>query len=143
MRTFLTLGVFVLLVSGARADTLKTESDVRSFADGVMEKLVTSGLPAAFDAMKPITVVPDAEFESAALSSKAQREKVGARYGKTIGYEYIATVKAGDSLLRLTYLEKTEKHALPWFFYFYKTPQGWVLNSFVWNDQIQLAFGVP
>jgi len=46
----------------------------------------------------------------------------------------------GQSLVMVTCIEKTEKHALPWLFYFYKSPQGWVLNSFVWNDNLPSLF---
>jgi hypothetical protein len=45
------------------------------------------------------------------------------------------------SLLKLTYIEKTERHALPWMFYFYRSPTGWVLNTFVWHDQMQNLLG--
>jgi hypothetical protein len=43
-------------------------------------------------------------------------------------------------VLRLLYMEKTEKHALPWAFIFYKTPKGWMLSSFGWNDKMPQFF---
>ena len=83
---------------------------------------------------------PDAEFQGLALQTISQREQLGARYGKSIGYELVSENKAGESILRLIYVEKTSKHVLPWVFYFYKLPTGWVLHSFAWSDQIQNAF---
>ena len=124
----------------ALADTLKAESDLRSLGDQVMAAVVKGGMSPAFEAMKPYVLIPESEFQSLALASKSQRDQFGARYGKTIGYEFIGQRKLGESLIRLTYIEKTEKHALPWMFYFYKTPSGWALNSFSWNDRMPQLF---
>ena len=125
---------------GASADTLKNEGDLRALGDRVMSALTTRGVSAAFEAMKPYALVTGAEFDSLSLASKSQRDQFGSRYGKTIGFEFISQTRVGESLIRLTYIEKTEKHALPWVFYFYKTPTGWALNSFVWNDRMQQLF---
>jgi hypothetical protein len=78
-----------------------------------------------------------------ALNSQSQRDQFGARYGAAAGNEFIAQKKVGDSLLRLVYIEKTERHALPWTFIFYRGPKGWVLNSFNWNDRLPDLFGAP
>lgn len=130
------------LSSSVFADTLKADTDLKPLAEIVMTKVAKGNLSAAFDAMKPYVVISEAEFQSAALNSKAQRDQFGIRYGKTVGYEFIGQKKIGESLIRLTYMEKTEKHALPWMFYFYRTPSGWMLNSFSWNDQIPQLFAL-
>jgi len=124
----------------AFAGTLKTEEDAKRNAQEIMAQVTKGDIPAAFNVMKPYVVIPEAELQGMALQSKAQRDQYLGRYGKSIGYEFIAEKKAGNSLLRLIYAEKTEKHALPWTFVYYKTPAGWVLNTFMWNDQISLLF---
>jgi hypothetical protein len=91
--------------------------------------------------MKPYIVVPPAEFDAMTLTSKAQRDQAGARYGAPVGYEFVRKSTVGESLLKLTYIEKTDRHALPWMFFFYRTPKGWVLNSFFWNDRMPDLFG--
>ena len=128
--------------SAPSADTLKSESDLRPLADRIMAVVVKDGISAAFETMKAYTVVPESEFQSMALASKSQRDQFGGRYGKTIGFEFIGLKKVGESLVRLTYIEKTEKHALPWTFYFYKTATGWVLNSFQWHDRLPQVFSL-
>jgi hypothetical protein len=133
--------ILALLVSTQTfGAALKSESELQPFTEKVMQALVKGGTSAAFEVMKPLAIIPDAEFQSVVLTSKAQRDQYGVRYGTTIGYEYIDTKKLGTSLIRITYVEKTQKHALPWMFYFYKTPDGWVLNSFQWNDQLPALF---
>jgi hypothetical protein len=122
------------------ADTLKSEQDAKQLSEKVMAQAAKGDIASAFSVMKPYVVTHESEFQSIALQSKSQRDQFGVRYGKSIGYEFVSEKKAGDSVLRLIYVEKTAKHALPWIFFYYKTSSGWVLNSFAWNDQIQNAF---
>jgi hypothetical protein len=105
-----------------------------------MEKVASGDLNAAFNLMKPYVVISATEVDSVALQSKTQRDQYGARYGNSIGYEYIGKINRGESLVFLQYIEKTTRHAIPWSFYFYKTNNGWVLNTFDWNDQYQPLF---
>lgn len=143
MKYLYALALSLLVFSGsACADIFKSDKEFRSFAEAVMAKAASGDIVGALNEMGPYTIIPEAEFQSAVLNSKAQRDQYGLRYGKSIGYEFISEDKAGDSLVRLIYIEKTEKHALPWAFYFYKSPNGWVLNSFQWNDQLPLVFSV-
>ena len=131
----------IFVASGsALADTLKSESELRPFAESVMKHVGVNNLTAAFKQMQPYVVISESEFQTAVLSSKSQREQYGARYGNAVGYEYIEQKKVGDSLLRITFIEKTDKHALPWTFYFYKSSKGWILNSFSWSDKVQALF---
>jgi len=134
------LATITFLATSSVADTLKSEEDLHPLTESVMGKVAANDLNAAFMLMQPYGVITDSEFQSALLNSKAQREQYGTRYGKTIGAEFISQTKVGASLVRILYIEKTEKHVLPWTFYFYKTPKGWVLNSFAWSDQVQFLF---
>jgi hypothetical protein len=141
-RLFSALALWFALTSagGAAADTFKSEAELRPFGDRVMATVVKSGMPAAYDLLKPYLLIPESEFQSVLRSSKSQRDQFAVRYGKTLGYDFVGSRKAGESLVRIVYIEKTEKHALPWTFYFYKTPAGWVLNAFHWNDQVPALF---
>ena len=128
------LAVAVLLSLPARADVLKTDADLRPFGDRVMAAVAGAGLQAGVSVMRPYVVISETELQSALLKMQAQRDQWATRYGKTVGFEYIGTKRIGQSLLRLTYVEKTERHALPWMFHFYRTPNGWILSSFISND---------
>ncbi len=136
MKRLMVYLVVVLGLGTAEAATLQADADVRAFADRVMAKVAKADLPGAFAEMKPYTIIPPTEFDAAALQSKSQRDLVGTRFGATIGYEFISEKRSGQSLLKLTYIEMTERHAIPWIFYFYRTPNGWVLNSFFWHDRM-------
>ncbi len=140
IRYFVLLLSLALMSVGAQADTLKSEAEAKQLAGKIMEKVGKGDLAEAFAVMKPYVVFPDSELQEKVFQTKSQRDQFGARYGKTVGFEFIREKKAGESILRLTYVEKTDRHALPWMFVFYKAPNGWVLNSFAWSDQILSAF---
>ncbi len=142
-RTLTAFAGLVLAAAAARADTLKTEAELKPFAERVMASVSTSGIAVAFNVMRPYTTLSDAEFKAALLASETQRDQFGARYGKSLGYEFVSQKKVGDSLVRVVYVEKTEKHAYPWLFHFYRTRNGWVLDSFLWNDQASQLFNLP
>jgi hypothetical protein len=133
--------VFFLCCSASSfADALKDENEVQELGDFVLETVVSAGIVSAFDAMKPFVQLDEADMDTLASESKGQRDQFAARFGKSTGYELIGIEKVGTSLLRLQYIEKTEKHAFPWSFYFYKTDQGWMLNDFTWHGDIRRVF---
>lgn len=57
-----------------------------------------------------------------------------------MGYEFIRAEKVGESLLKLSYIEKTQKQAIPWQFIFYKTPTGWGVSAFNNGDNVDSLF---
>jgi hypothetical protein len=42
--------------------------------------------------------------------------------------------------MRLVYLNRFERHAMRWSFYLYRGAEGWVINTFVFDDQIHMMF---
>lgn len=142
MRKILLSIVFstLILVNSVFAATVADETAAKGVANNIMGKVAAGDLDAAFKLMKPYTPLSGTEIDSVALQTKTLREQFGKRYGTPIGYEFIDSKKVGDSLLRLRYIEKTDRHAIPWVFYFFKTKDGWILNSFDWKDTFKELF---
>lgn len=133
--------VSLLLRAGpASAEVFADEAALRAFGDKVMTLVAKGEHAKALDLMKPYTLQPPDEFKSTAEASQASRAQHATRYGKPVGFAFVSQRKVGDAVLRLLYMEKTEKHALPWAFIFYKTPKGWMLSSFGWNDRLPQFF---
>ena len=125
----------------AQADVLKREKDLRPFADTVMKAVGQGDLNAAYAAIAEVSVLPADEIDRGRQASTVQRNQAFiVRYGKTQGHEFLAQKKLGSALVYLVYLERAERHPLIWHFYFYQSPQGWVLSSFGWDDQVGNAF---
>lgn len=117
-------------------EVLKGEAEVQAFMTRVMGTIGRGELDAAYAALAYYTVLPQDEIEAGLQASKAQRnEQFLARYGKSVGHDFISKKKLGKSMMRFVYIEKTERQALPWVFHFYLTDRGWVLSEFGWDGQ--------
>lgn len=124
----------------AGAEVLADEAALRAFGDKVMQQVAKGDHAKALELLKPYSLQPAEEFKTTAEASQTSRAQHAQRYGKPVGYAFVNQKKVADSVLRLLYMEKTEKHALPWAFIFYKTPKGWMLSSFGWNDRLPQFF---
>jgi hypothetical protein len=90
--------------------------------------------------LKPYFVVPASEFETMTEQMKLQLPMIEQRFGKTLGVELIGTEETGESLMLVTYIQKFEKTAMRWKFYFYKPNKEWVLTTFFTDDKIPMMF---
>ena len=133
---------FALLfcTSAMAVETFKDENAMRTFSDEFMGKIGSGNLKEAYDFLKPYANMNSVEVDSAAEETKQLRQKAAMRYGPTKGYQFISEKKVGDSLYRLLYIEKTEKQAVPWVFYFYRADDTWRLDEFDWTDRVAVMF---
>jgi len=120
--------------------TLPDAKAVRALTDAVMAKVGAGDTEAGLRLLQPYIVIPAAEFESVVGQAKLQVPAMSQRFGKSVGSEFLREDKAGERILRITQLNLFEQHATRWSFYFYRTPKGWVLNTFQVNDDIKAFF---
>lgn len=131
----------VLLLPGiANADSFATAAAAKTFIDRVMVKVATGDIEGGLKQLKPYAIVPPAEFDAMAGQVSLQLPAISQRFGKAIGYEFIREDSAGESVVRLLYLQKFERHAMRWRFLLYKGGDGWVLNTFAYDDRLQDVF---
>lgn len=130
----------VLSFGSAYAETLKDPAAARQLTDRIMAKVGIGEIDAALVLMKPYIVIPDVELEAVRNQVSMQLPLMNQRFGKSIGYEFISEDKEGASLLRIVHVHKFERTAMRWVFYFYRNNDGWVLNSFTFDDAIQAMF---
>lgn len=136
-----TLAILLLALAPlCHAETFPSVDAARAFADKVMEKVAAGEIEEGLKMIKPYAIVPAAEFDAMVGQTSLQLPMITQRFGKSIGSEFIRQDAAGDSLVRLLYISKHERHAMRWFFYLYRTPEGWVVNTFNFDDQIHLLF---
>ncbi|WP_050468584.1 hypothetical protein [Herbaspirillum chlorophenolicum] len=124
----------------AHADTLKSENEIRPLTDKIMAQAGAGRTDNAYGAMSPYALIDIRALEVARTNARSSRMAIEAQVGNSIGYEFIRSEKVGDSLLKLTYIEKTEKQAIPWQFIFYKTPAGWGISAFSNGDNVDALF---
>ena len=134
-------GFLLLLgVSPARSEEIKDLAGVRRVADAAMQWVGKGDVRAAISALKPYWVLPDAEVEVAISRTQDQRTATTSRFGRALGVEFVDQKVVADSVVRLRYIEKFEKHLFRWQLYFYRPAKMWLFNSFFFDDKIQGLF---
>jgi hypothetical protein len=136
------LALTCVLSASAAAATLKDPVAARTLTDRVMIKVGDGDAAAGLQLMQPFIIVPPAEFDVMRDQLKLQEPMMAQRFGKSIGQEFIREDKIGDSLMRIVYLHRFEKHAMRWNFYFYRGTDGWVLNTFRTDDDVAQLFAM-
>ena len=133
--------LFLLLVfTPVNAATLKDKNAAKVLAASVMQKVGDGKTIEGVELVKDYIIVPLPEFETMKNQIAMQAPMLDQRFGKTLAVELAEIEEVGDSLMLVMYIQKFEKHLLRWKFYFYKPKDGWLLNTFNFDDSIQNMF---
>lgn len=132
--------LLVAFVYAQGVTPLNTEMDLRALAEDAMKMVVAGDYKAAFESLTPYWPVLETEINELASTTVMQRRQLAPRFGESLGYELIDSEDVGDSLIQLTYIEKTERLPLRWVFRFYKPTDSWILNSIEWSDDVEPLF---
>jgi len=134
---------FVILLAFSTlslADILPSKEAAKALAKSVMDKVEKGKSAEGIDLVKSYLIIPEAEFNVMKNQLALQAPMIEKRFGKTVGVELVGIEEIGNSLLKVLYIQKFEKHLMRWKFYFYKPNDGWVLNTFNTDDKIQYMF---
>lgn len=141
LQPFILAVCLVLMPAGAYAQSrLKDPAAARKLSDDIMKRVAAGDIEGGLRLAKPFLIIPEAELETMIGQAKLQVPVMAQRFGKNLGYEFIREDRAGASLLRIVQLSLHERHATRWSFYFYRTPTGWALNTFHFDDNIRALF---
>ena len=124
----------------ALAQAVPDEVALRKLTDQIMVQVGKGDLEAAFRLLKPRTVVPEAEVDAMVGQVKLQLPALTIRFGNVLGQEFVQESRVGQSLVRYTYIQRFDKHAMRWVFYGYHGKDGWFIDTFRFDDQIQTLF---
>ena len=132
----------LLAATGApvAAQALGSTAELRRATDQVMELVGKGDLEAGLKLLRPRSTIPEGEFDAMEAQTRLQQPVMTQRFGDKIGTEFLREERVGDSLVRLTYLDKFERRAMRWVFYAYKGRQGWMIDNFRFDDQVLLLF---
>lgn len=118
----------------------KDEIEVRAVADDIVSHFANGEVSDAFSLMRQHSPLPEQDIQAAEDTTVQQLKMLSPRFGRIVGHEFIRSETAGESLIRLIYIVKHEKHILRWRFIFYRPNDKWLLNNFKWDDQINRVF---
>jgi hypothetical protein len=134
------LTLFLLVSINAYASGLRNMDEVRKITDAAMELVRKGDIYNMFESLKANWPISTAEIDVARDKSINQRKMVDSRFGKSLGIQYIRTDIVGGTVVKILYIEKFQRHIIRWQFYLYKPENRWFLNTFVWDDKIQMLF---
>ena len=110
-------------------------AEIRVVTDRVMAQVTKGDFEGGMNSFKSLTIIPSAEFDAMVGQTKTQLPAIAARFGGSLDSEFIEQKELGKSLASLTYIHRFDKHAMRWVFYLYRGKDGWVINTFRFDDQ--------
>ena len=123
-------------ISFAQKKILKNTKSITEQAENVMSALDKLDFEVAFSELKKNWHLPENELDQLESLTIKQFNSVSDRFGKTKGYEFITDLKINDFLLRKVYILKFKRHMIRVLFTYYNSGEGWIINSFKWDDTI-------
>lgn len=137
----LLLPAALMAADPAAAPRLRTEAEARALVERCLKQFVSEDYKAGLDLLKPFWKVSLNEINTLTMQTITTRAAVKERFGASIGYEIISQQRAGSSFLRFVAVEKLQNTAIRYSVVFYKAVDTWELQTFVWDDKVQLLFG--
>ncbi|MBP3983339.1 hypothetical protein J5837_02790, partial [Pseudoxanthomonas helianthi] len=137
------IALFLLLMlspSVAMTGELKDSTAAVALAEKVVQKASTGDVRGGLELARPYLAIPSSQFDVLLGQLEMQAPVQATRYGKSIGYELLRNDTVADSLIRIIYIQKFERHAVFWIFYFYKPKNDWLLSELSYSDALTSAF---
>jgi hypothetical protein len=119
---------------------LKSEQEARALSKKVALLFEEQKIPEAMDAMEKHWPMPANELDNLEEQTLKYSNVLLNRFGAIIGSEKIKEQTINDFAMRETYVLRYEYSAIRLIFVYLKNDQGWVVNSFKWDDSIEEAF---
>ena len=132
--------LFVMLITSVQAASLATEEEARALAESVMVELAAGRVMKGLERLRPYNVYPKEEFDAMLAKTQEQLPAMQQRFGSPIGWDFVIVEKVGDSLRQFVFLQKFERLVMVWRFIFYRPRDQWMLNTFYYDDRVQLLF---
>lgn len=94
----------------------------------------------AVSTMRAYWPIPNEEIDRVQEQTIGQMKLLNSRFGKMLGINKIKEESVQDFALREVYFIRYEKSALRLIFIYYHNQDGWIINSFSWDDSFVKEF---
>ena len=123
-----------------QAKVFASKEDVKIKIEEFMKLIGVDEVDEAFQVLKPYWIFPENEWTQLQIETNQDMAMVEPRFGQSLGYDFVREEIVEDTVLRLTYIQKRERHLTRWIFVFYKPYDRWILNACLWDDEIVALF---
>jgi hypothetical protein len=130
--------LFSLLLYPACAQTsvLPNLVEVKKFSESVVKEFASKDFAKAFNLLKKYWPLPEEELADLEALTLKQTAIIEGRYGEVLSTEFISETNIKDFIHQETYVVRLEKHILRIQFVYYRGKDGWIINSFKWDDKM-------
>ena len=115
---------------------IKEEAELLDHSEEVMKYFTNSQFTDAFELLGAYWPLPENEISSLELQTVKQFNMVSDRFGNIVDYKFIEKQQVEGILTRHIYVIKMERHLIRAIFTYYNNGEGWLVNSFKWDDNI-------
>lgn len=142
LRHSVSFAVLLFLCGGAAAQSKFVESAAqgRAALDAIVGCIAVSDYSCAWKKLRPLSVVPAAEFDAFEAQFNGQLVAVIQKLGKPIDFEFLREQKLASSLAKYEFIVRHEKAPMHWTFTMYRTNEGWVVLDFNFDGDLERFF---
>ena len=141
IKTFITaLFLLFALNSNAQTQTLKDKAQTQELSKKVTALFQEKKVSECFKQLSIYWPMPQNEIDGLQENTIKYLNIISERFGKAIGTLKIKDETISDIAIRETYFVRYERHAVRLIFTYYKNDNGWILNSFSWDDSFATEF---
>jgi hypothetical protein len=138
--SILLASLFISATSVAQNDALEDVKATQKLSYEISKLFKEGNFKEAFDKMDPYLPLPAEEKADLRDQTIKYQNMLTERFGERYGFTRASEKRIADVAIRESYLIQYEFHALRLIFIYYKSPQGWILNSFKWDDSFSEEF---
>lgn len=118
----------------AQKKYMKNIAETEAVSKNVMELFTKGDISEAFDLITPYWPLPYNEIEALEEKTLKYVNIIEQRFGKSIGFLRVKRETIKDIAIRETYIIRHKFHAMRVIFTYYRSDEGWLVNSFKWDD---------
>lgn len=139
MRNVIIVLLFVITACSNNKNNSNESSereDINKVCDQVVDLIVKGQNEQSMQRLKEISVMSYSDLDSMGVKIDRQMLSILPSYGRMLGAEFVREFKANNILVRRNYILKFEKYYLRISFTLYKTPAGWKVTNFDYDDSL-------
>jgi len=136
----LTLFLLLLAPCAAFPADFANLNEARRMAEQAVGLFSEEKFVEGYDLLKPYWPLPAAEVDNMANQTLQQWPVIKARFGASLGVEFVSQTDVGNSLSQVIILQKFQNHAIRWVFVLYKPQKRWMINGVFFDDQLKELF---
>jgi hypothetical protein len=126
-----------------RAAPLRSDRDIQTLCEETLANVVAGDVSRGIGALRPYaTGISVEDVDSLETQLRAQAATITKNYGDPLGFAFISGENLRDTVMRLVYIVKYQRHMIRWSFIFYKPVDSWILDYVNYDDSVEALFGL-